>query len=369
MGRGAALSFDNRLRAVRESRGWTQGELARACGLSRQALSAIEAGRYVPNTAVALRLARTLGCGVEDLFVPVSEQRVEAEWAGLQPSSRRVCVGRVRDRWVAWPLVGVWAARLADGVLAGETTRGRVPIHLHSSPESLDKTLLVAGCDPALGIAASLLERSAGLAVRWIPASSAEALRALGRGWVHVAGTHLHSPDDPDGSHTIRGALPRASVQVITLARWSEGLILLPGNPRRIRAPADLLRRGVRIVNRDPGAGSRAVFERWVREAGIEPDRISGYDRELPSHFAVAEAVASGLADCGPGVLPVAQAYGLGFLTLAEQRYDLVIPKDLFGLPTVQRFLEVLTSRTFRRELEAVGGYDPAPAGAIRRLA
>lgn len=139
-------------------------------------------------------------------------------------------------------------------------------------------------------------------------------MRALERGWVHVAGTHLHPPDDPDGSRTIRRALPRAPVQVITLARWTEGLLLPPGNPRRIRTPEDLLRRGVRIVNQDTGAGSRAVFERWVRGAGIEPDRISGYDRELPSHFAVAEAVASGLADCGPGVLPVGQAYGLGFL-------------------------------------------------------
>jgi len=368
VGRRTALAFENRVRAVRESRGWSQAELARACGLSRQALSAIESGRYVPNTAVALQLARALGCTVEELFAPLTEEVVEAEWAIESTPNPRVCLGRVRDRWVAWPLVGVSATSPADGLLTGEVACGRARIRPLSSLGSLERRLLVAGCDPALRIAASLLERSTGLAVHWIPASSARALRALGRGWVHVAGTHLHPPDDPEGIRTIRRALPKTPAQVITLARWTEGLLLPPGNPKRIRTPEDLLRRRVRIVNRDPGAGSRAVFERWVREAGIEPDRIPGYHRELPSHFAVAEAVAGGLADCGPGVLPVARAYGLAFLPLCEQRYDLVVPEDLLGLPSVREFLDVLTTRAFRKELEAIGGYDPMVVGATRRL-
>jgi putative molybdopterin biosynthesis protein len=368
MGRRTHAPMDNRLRRVREGCGLSQAELARRAGLSRQALSAIESGRYVPNTAVALRLARALGCTVEDLFAPLTEELVEAEWATEHTPNRRVWLGRVRDRWVAWPLLGVSATSPADGLLAGEVARGRARIRLLSSLGSLERTLLVAGCDPALRIAASLLERATGLPVHWIPTSSARALGALGRGWVHVAGTHLHPPDDPEGTRTIRRALPKTPARVITLARWTEGLLLPPGNPKRIRTPEDLLRRGVRIVNRDAGAGSRAVFERWVREAGIEPERIPGYDRELPSHFAVAEAVAGGLADCGPGVLPVARAYGLGFLPLADQRYDLVVPEDLLGLPPVREFLDVLTTRAFRKELEAIGGYDPAAVGTTRRL-
>jgi molybdate-binding protein len=110
------------------------------------------------------------------------------------------------------------------------------------------------------------------------------------------------------------------------------------------------------------------VFERWLRAAGVDPERISGYDRVVGSHFAVAEAVASGLADAGPGVLPVARAYGLGFLPLGEQRYDLVIPQALLSSHAVRVFLDVLTSRAFRRELEAIGGYDPEPGGAVRTL-
>lgn len=368
MGRRTDAPIETRLRRVRQGFGLSQAELARLAGLSRQALSAIESGRYVPNTAVALRLARVLGCAVEDLFAPVGEELVEAAWAAESASGRRVCLGRVRNRWVAWPLVGISAATAADGLLTGEVSGGQARIHLLSPRRSLDRTLLVAGCDPALQIAAGHVERSTGIRVHWIPASSARALRALGRGWVHMAGTHLHPPDDPEGNRTIRRALPETPARVITLARWVEGLLLPPGNPKRIRTPEDLLRRRVRIVNRDPGSGSRVVFERWVREAGIEPNRIPGYDRELPSHFAVAEAVAAGLADCGPGVLPVARAYGLGFVPLAEQRYDLVVPEDLLELPSVQAFLEVLTSRVFRRELESIGGYDPSAVGATRRL-
>lgn len=368
MGRRTDAPLETRLRQVREGRGLSQAELARRAGLSRQALSAIEQGRYVPNAAVALRLARALGCAVEDLFAP-REEVVEAAWAAEHSLPRRVCLGRVRDRWVAWPLVGGSALRPADGLLTGAVVRGRARIRLLASLGSIDRTLLVAGCDPALRIAAELAERATGRTVHWIPLSSTRALRALGCGLAHVAGTHLHPPDDPEGTRTIRSALPGTPVRVIALARWTEGLLLPPGNPRRIRTPQDLLRRGVRMVNRDPGAGSRAVFDRWVQAAGIDPERLVGYDRELPSHLAVAEAVAGGLADCGPGVLPVARAYGLGFLPLAEQRYELVVPEDLVGLPSVRAFLDVLTTRAFRRELEAIGGYDPAVGGEVRRLA
>ncbi len=369
MGHHIAVALDNRLRRVREDRGLSQAELARRAGISRQALHAVETGRYVPNTAVALRLARALECAVEDLFVPRGETAVDAEWAGEGAPVRRVRIGRVRDRLVAWPLAGLDAATPADGVLLHDVYDGRVRIEPLADVGRMERTLLVAGCDPALRVAAGLAERTAGLSVHWIPASSARALAALARGRVHVAGTHLRPPDDPTGVRAIRRALGRTRARVVSLARWVEGLVLAPGNPRRIRSPEDLLRRGVRIVNRDAGAGSRAVLDRWLQRAGVDPRRIAGYDRELPTHFAVAEAVAGGLADAGPGVLPVARAWGLEFLPIVEQRYDLVVPEDLLALRSVRDFLDVLTSRAFRRELEAIGGYDPADAGTVTTLA
>ena len=118
-------------------------------------------------------------------------------------------------------------------------------------------------------------------------------------------------------------------------------------------------------MNRDVGSGSRMLFDVWLREAGIAPHWVSGYGREVLSHLAMAEAVASGGADVGPGILAVAQALGLGFIPLQEERYDLVIPMEFLPTPAVQALLDVVTSRRFRAELEALGGYDGSHAGTV----
>lgn len=372
MGRRTSLELDLHLRQARETRGLSQGELARLAGISRQALNAIEAGRYVPNTAVALRLARALGCAVEDLFVPRREARVEARWpvevgSPVAGATSRVRLGRVRRDLVAWPLVRLDAATPADAIVTDQRAR-RVRVDLCPGAGPPERSLFVAGCDPALRLAAVLCERVTGVRVHWIPLSSLRALRAVRDGLVHAAGTHLHPPGDPEGVRTIHRVLRGAPVLVVALARWTEGMVLGP-TAGPLRRAADLLRPGLRIVNRERGSGAREVFDRWLRDAGVPPERVRGYGRELTSHQAVAEAVASGLADAGPGVLPVARAYGLRFLPLAEQRFDLVIPQDLANQDVVQAFLEVLTGQALRRELAAIGGYDPAPAGSTRQLA
>ncbi|MDR7521826.1 MAG: substrate-binding domain-containing protein [Armatimonadota bacterium] len=358
--------LEGRVRAVREVCGLSQAELARAAGLSRQALSAIESGRYLPNTAVALRLARALGCTVEDLFTPPVLPALRARLAEDTPTLR-VRLGRVREELVAWPLWG-WAAPLpADGTLRSRSGR-RATVALLPGAATLERmqTLFLAGCDPALYIAAALAEASGKVRAHWIPVSSARALRALRDGLVHVAGTHLHPPEDPEGIETIRRIVGRLPAVLVSLARWVEGVVLRPG--ARVRRPEDLLQRGVRVVNREQGSGSRLLFDHWLAGAGVPVDRVTGYRRELSSHLAVGEAVAGGLADAGPGVLPVARSYGLDFLPLAEHRYDLVIPRDLIDTEPVRVLLDVVTGRRFRQQLAVIGGYDPAPAGGVRTL-
>ncbi|MCS7234421.1 MAG: substrate-binding domain-containing protein [Armatimonadota bacterium] len=137
----------------------------------------------------------------------------------------------------------------------------------------------------------------------------------------------------------------------MTLARWVEGLLLRPGV--RVRSAEDLLRRGLRVVNREQGSGSCVVFDQWLRSLAVPPEKVSGYGRELSTHLAVAEAVAAGFADLGPGVLPVARLYGLDFLPLTEPCYDLVIPRDLADHEPVRVLLEVIS---------------PTPAGTTRKL-
>lgn len=364
MGRRVPAEVESRVRAEREARGLSQAELARRAGLSRQALSAIEAGRYLPNTAVALRLAQALGCAVEDLFAFPTSPTVGARLAEESPAVR-VRLGRVRDGLVAWPLWGPVALLPADGTVAHR--RGRAAtVALLPGRVIAEHTLFLAGCDPALRIAGSLAEATVRVRVHWIPTGSARALAALRDGLVHVAGTHLHPPEDPEGIQTIRAALGPTAAVVVSLARWVEGLMLRPG--ARTRSPEDLLRRGVRVVNREPGSGSRMVFDRWLAGAGVPANRVDGYRRELRSHLSVAEAIAAGLADAGPGVLPVARLYGLDFLPLVEQRFDLVIPQDLVDTEPVRVVMDVVTARRFRQELAAIGGYDVTGAGAVRKL-
>ncbi|MCS7051989.1 MAG: helix-turn-helix domain-containing protein, partial [Thermomicrobium sp.] len=177
-----------RIRERRRAAGLTQQRLAERAGVSRQALIAIEAGRLVPSVLVALRLARALGCTVEDLFGLSTPGRVEAELADptvpLVPPFR-VHLLRVGDGLVAWPLVE--EASEADA-LVHERDGTRVVAELLVEPVALERSLVLAGCDPALGLLAAQLRRwHRDRRVIWLPLGSQAALRALARGQVHLA--------------------------------------------------------------------------------------------------------------------------------------------------------------------------------------
>jgi molybdate-binding protein len=143
-----------------------------------------------------------------------------------------------------------------------------------------------------------------------------------------------------------------------------EGLGLASGNPKQIRSVSDLARPDVTLVNRELGSGSRLLLDAALQASGLDPGSLAGYDRELPGHRAVAEAIANGLADTGPLAFPVARSSGLSFLPLLEERYDLVVPLDYLDWPPVRDLLELLASRPVRRELEA-SGYDVHESGAL----
>jgi len=358
----------SRVRALRLARGLSQAELARRAGITRQALSAIEAGRYFPNTAVALRLARALRCRVEDLFglagVPPS---FSVELAGPpDPTAARLVVVNVRGRWVGHPLgegKGLQEGFVpADGLL----TDPERP-ELTAAPERLERTALVLGCDPALSILAAHVERlNPEVGLRWLGAPSGAALAALAQGHAHIAGSHL---PDPDGREynlwEARRTLGRVGGLVVAFAAWELGFAVRAGNPKGIRGPADLARPDVRLVNREPGSGSRTLLDGLLARAGVDPGQVEGYDFLVGSHLGVARAVAGGGADVGVTLRAAARALGLDFIPLAEARFDLVIPRDLLDHPAVAALLDVLQRRSFRAELGALPGYDVGRTGTV----
>jgi putative molybdopterin biosynthesis protein len=119
------------------------------------------------------------------------------------------------------------------------------------------------------------------------------------------------------------------------------------------------------MVNREPGAGSRTLLDLWLKGTRVTTTQVKGYRQEVASHLEVAEAVARGQADTGPGIMAVARALGLDFLPLQEERYDLVIPLEFLNTPAVQAMLDVVVSRPFKDELAALGGYDSSKAGTV----
>jgi putative molybdopterin biosynthesis protein len=375
------LACDNRIRHKRQAVDLSQGDLAKRCGLTRQAISAIEAGHYIPNTTVALRIARALGCTVEEVFrLPEELPRVEAEWLGAPPavsSGRvRVRVARVGERLFARPLTGIMAAFTpADGVTvavtAGPSTprrpAKRVAVELLADARLLDHTVVVFGCDPALAVlGAAISRRYPALRLVWEPQSSLTALRMLTRGEAHAAGVHLWDQESGECNlPSVQRERAGRHLLLVTLSEWQQGLIVARGNPKGISGPADLPRPDVTLVNRDPGSGSRTLLDAWLCAAGILPSQVRGYAREVPTQLAVGEAVGSGTVDVGPGILAVARMLGLDFVPLQRERYDLVIPLEFLNTPAVQALLEVAVSPPFRGELEALGGYDTSQTGTV----
>lgn len=367
----ASGRLDSRVRAIRLARGQAQGELARRVGLTRQALSAIENGQSVPNTLVSLRLARELECRVEDLFgIADAEPASTIEIAGPPAEgSSRLAVARIRGRWIGYPL---GADRLlqegfvgADGVRDPDGGSGGT--RLLAPREVLERTALLLGCDPSLGVLSTHLARwRAEGRLHWLAAASQPALDALARGEAHLAGSHLR--DRTTGTYNIaqaRDALGTVGGLVVAFARWEQGFVVARGNPHDIRSVADLARPDVRLVNREAGAGSRALLDELLEQAGVPAARVSGYDQTVSSHLAVARAVASGVADVGIGLEAVARAVGLDFLPLTTVHFDLIIPRDQLDQPSVALLLDQLQSRALRSDLRNLPGYDVSRLGTV----
>ncbi len=359
------------LKERRQQKGLSQEDLAGLVGIRRQAVYDIEAGRYLPNTLVALRLARVLGCAVEELFAEDAPRTTETFRliGGPAASAERLALARVRGELVGAPLRGTEALsfglRPTDGLLRPDA-KG-VEVLLPSA--ELEKAVLVLGCDPALDL---LREHAARLApairVHPVFASSGQALRTLAEGAAHIAGTHFHNAGGDEANvQAVRALFPEAACAVIAFASQEEGLMIASGNSLGIRGVEDLSRPDVRLVNRENGAALRKLLDGLLARRGIPAASITGYRNEARSHSEGAFRVACGAADAALGLRVVAQAFGLDFLPLASTRCDLVIPEDLHSHPGVAVILDLLQSARLRRELEALPGYDASSTGRIIR--
>jgi putative molybdopterin biosynthesis protein len=364
-----------RLRLARQARGFSQQQLAGMAEVSRQAVSAVESGHSDPSLRVALALAQALGMTVEELFGPgeAAPPVPAVPVAPLVSGQARVALAPVGDQFVALPLSGDTAAGMGfipagglsaqPGLTEAGKTRGPAGTIVVRPIGPPRPTLVVAGCDPALPLLAtplSLLDPP--VAFAWWPCGSTAALRLAAAGLVHVAGVHLR---DARGAYNTAAAseLP-GGADVVGFTAWREGLVTSPAVAATVHGLDAVAKDKLRLVNREPGAEARRVLDRERERLGLDPAELPGYHTRAAGHLQVASAVAAGLADAGVASEPAARAYGLGFVPLADERFDLVLPGQHLGSRQVQGLLKVLTSPWLLAQLASLPGYDPSACGA-----
>jgi molybdate-binding protein/DNA-binding XRE family transcriptional regulator len=337
--------FDNRLKALRQARGWTQDQLAQTAGLSRTGVSAIEAQRLVPSVAAALGLARALDCSVEDIF-GARQTTPHAHFAWLPASFPcRYWLAEVGGRTLLFPVESALRSDLAhDGVArhAGDFPRRN---------EVAAQTLVVATCDPAAGLLAASYERRSGGRMLVFSRSSAAALDLLSQGLAHVAGIHFSPAEDQGGNAAElvrRGAGPE--LDLLHVAQWEEGLASQPA--ARLRSASRAARSDLRWIGRLPGAAARR-----------HQDELLG-GRRSPRHIAsdhrgVVEAIRGRWADVGVCLRLVTEEAGLSFLTIGQENYDLCFPRALTNDARIAHLVATVRSAEYRRLLAELPGYRP----------
>jgi putative molybdopterin biosynthesis protein len=343
-------------------------------GVSRPTIYAMEAGSYIPNTAVGLRLARALGVSVEDLFSlrERPESKRPSEDVTLLPSlgvlhrGQPVQLCDVDGHLVAAPAIPAsWCLPASDAVISAPSPVGsKAKVHLHEPDKDFRNRLLLAGCDPAMAVLARYLQL-AGIDLILVHENSSQSLSLLKRGHVHIAGTHLRDETTGESNvSAIKNLFPADSVAAISFAAWEEGLVVANGNPKHIEGVQDLARKSITCLNREPGAGSRFLLDTHVKRLRLDPKRICGYDRTAQGHLAAAWEVKTGAADCCVATQAAARVFGLDFIPLETSRYDLVVRRQHLNLPSMQALFDTINRFSFRAELNSIAGYNTTPTGA-----
>jgi len=226
---------------------------------------------------------------------------------------------------------------------------------------------IVGSNDMALELLVSRLKyRNPEIAVQIIPAGSLGGLLAIQEGKADMAGIHLLDEETGEYNYPyIRHTLQGIEVAVVHLADRIQGFMVARDNPKHIMGLEDLSREDVTFVNRQKGSGTRVWLDYKLREMGIQPHGIKGYNRELDTHIAVAMSIIRGEADIALGIQAAANSCNLDFIPATKERFDLVIPIKNYRSRLFAPLLEIIKSEEFKKVVNEMGGYDTAQTGDI----
>jgi putative molybdopterin biosynthesis protein len=289
---------------------------------------------------------------------------------------RRMIVGRIGAHFVAVPLKqgagAITTLTRANGILRiaaaseGEMHGREVTIELLVPQPQVERTLLCTGShDLCLDVLGDLLRKQdPAYPLASTHVGSLGGIMALKQGMCHLAGSHLLDPKD--GSYNtsyIRKHLAGRDIRIVTLVHREQGFIVARGNPKNITGVRDLYGAGIRFINRQAGSGTRVLLDYELSRNDLDPDGIDGYQQDEYTHMAVAVAVLSGKVDAGLGIKSAANALGLDFVPLVEERYDLLFPGEVFDTPMIQAVLSVIDTPRFKQTVEGMGGYSTRETG------
>ena len=286
--------------------------------------------------------------------------------AGIQ-EWLRVKTAKVGDTTYSWALTSgasvLWALAEADGIAllpasALECEKGTDVTVWMRRKVDFDKRILFQGSDdPAIQLLVTPIRRRGGDMVSRAVGSMG-GLAALSRGECHLAAAHLL--DDKDGTYNdsfIERFSNGASWERILVFYRMQGIIVPKGNPKKINSFEDMCAGDNVFSNRQPGAGTRVLFDHLLKKTGRSTSEIKGYEQQCTTHMEAANRVYTGLADATLGIKSAADALGLDFIPLKEEPYELVIPSIYMEHPTVVALLDSLKDREWRNSVEAMGGY------------
>jgi putative molybdopterin biosynthesis protein len=283
----------------------------------------------------------------------------------------RMRLGRIKGEWLATPFrrgagstmslvqadgIGI-IPRRTEGIAQGDDIR----VRLMKDPAEIEKKLIITGShDLSLDILSDFMP------VNSTHVGSMGGVPAMLNEEAHLAPIHLLNPEDGTYNlHILHKYFPDGNVVLIKGLKRQQGLIVQKDNPRDIQSLEDISERGLTYVNRQKGAGTRVLLDYLLGQANIPKESIQGYDKELTTHMAVAQAVKAGNADAGMGAYAAAKALDLDFIPVTWEDYDFLAPKALLESEQVQKFLSVLTSQAFQDRILALGGYAFENTGQI----
>ena len=244
--------------------------------------------------------------------------------------------------------------------------RIKVESTLLNPVENEGNSLVISGQDVVLDILANHLQQSGVNAVRCY-LSSFEGLLSLYQGKVNAAACHLYAADEREfNTPFVKKLMPGIPAVLINLSYRTQGFYVRKGNPKKITGWRDLARSDISILNRHAGSSARILLDGHLHKLGLPAARVRGYHKEMKSHLTVAAAIAEGEADIGIGTERISkQIDGIDFIPLIEERFDLVIRRDLLEVQSFESLIKVLTSAPFKREISHFSGNDYRDVGKL----